>query len=75
MIGKQKCACGVVVKSHPKSHIKIVYSDDELFCSPTPKHLDRNVVILQVAPANDGARFIVEFVYEDKYNDILKEQI
>ena len=69
MDNTKKCACGVVVKSHPKSHIKIAYSSDELFYSPIPKHLDKKVVILQVAPANDGTRFIVEFVYEDDYKE------
>ena len=70
----QKCVCGVVVKSHPKSHIVIVSSGNELFFTP-PLHHGKAAVVLQVAPANDGGKFIVEFVHEDEYNDALKEQI
>ena len=76
MENNQKIICGVVVKSHPKSHIHIINSLHwhQLFHTDEPKRNDKLITVLQVAPlsAND---IIVEFVYNEDYTDDLKSQL
>ena len=69
----QKLICGVVVKSHPKSHIDVFKDYDDIFDFP-PTYDDEAVVVLQVAPASNN-QFIVEFVLKDDYYGDLKDQI
>lgn len=69
----QRCVCGVVVKSHPKSHIDVFKDYDDIFDCP-PTYEDEAVVVLQVAPAGNN-QFIVEFVLKDDYYGDLKDQI
>lgn len=75
-MNNETCRCGVLVKSHAKSRIRIINSFHwhQLFYTDEPKLNDKPITVLQVAPlsAND---VIVEFVYNEDYIDDLKNQI
>jgi len=79
MNNNQKCACGVIARSHPKSIINIItasITNDDYFtllCTDNPTRHGKPVTILQVTAINDTT-FIVEFVYEEDSNNDLEKQ-